>query len=267
MLSFKSSRIQYLDNSLNNHPLFNCIHFIEDLKVFMEHHIFTVWGYLSLLKAMQCNLTCASAPWIPVGDPSIRRMINELVCREESNELVGGLSTFEWYLQSMSDCNANTSSINKMIDSLSHGEHSFLDLSYLSSPLKNYIITIQQIIKNGSLREIAAAFSAEQSVRLPKPFIKATSSLNKQHPKQTKSFHYYIKSYYQERYVKEDFTKHGTLTLSLLVRLCNNNNNKYRDCLSVIEQILESKLLLWNSIFSLLNQIKQQESNKIFASY
>jgi hypothetical protein len=38
---------------LNQHPLYAAVQSIEDLRVFMAHHIYSVWDFMSLLKALQ----------------------------------------------------------------------------------------------------------------------------------------------------------------------------------------------------------------------
>ena len=58
------------------HPLYRSITSIDDLKVFMEHHIFAVWDFMSLLKALQRSLTCVQIPWYPIGDANTRYLIN-----------------------------------------------------------------------------------------------------------------------------------------------------------------------------------------------
>lgn len=77
--------IEPIRQQLIEHPIYAKIKTIEDLKVFMEHHIYAVWDFMSLLKALQRNLTCVELPWIPKGSPQTRYLINEIVLGEESD--------------------------------------------------------------------------------------------------------------------------------------------------------------------------------------
>ena len=98
--------IKHIENSqteLVNHNIYNNIKTIDDLKLFMENHIFAVWDFMSLLKGLQVNLTCTTNPWTPVENTEAARFINEIVLEEETDEIKEHhiTSHFELYLESM----------------------------------------------------------------------------------------------------------------------------------------------------------------------
>ena len=77
--------IEPLRQQIVNHKVYSIINTTEDLNVFMQYHVFAVWDFMSLLKALQTNLTCTTAPWFPVGNAETRYLINEIVLGEESD--------------------------------------------------------------------------------------------------------------------------------------------------------------------------------------
>ena len=92
--------IEPLRQEIINHKVYSAIKDIEDLKVFMQFHVYAVWDFMSLLKTLQSNLTCTSVPWFPKGTADTRFLINEIVVGEESDIDLNGIrkSHFELYL-------------------------------------------------------------------------------------------------------------------------------------------------------------------------
>ena len=83
--SFFDEDLIDLRKSLIEHPLYNSMDNLNDIKKFMEIHVFAVWDFMSLVKNLQINLTCISTPWIPSKNSLTARLINEIVWGEETD--------------------------------------------------------------------------------------------------------------------------------------------------------------------------------------
>ena len=105
---------------LVNHPLYKNLKNIDDVKKFMEMHVFAVWDFMSLIKALQKNLTCVELPWVPNKNNLAGRLVNEIVLAEESDIDLNGnpKSHFELYLDSMNQIGAKTDLINSFINKI-----------------------------------------------------------------------------------------------------------------------------------------------------
>lgn len=86
----------------------------------MEHHVYAVWDFMSLLKYLQHHLTCTQSPWVPKGSAELRFFINEIVLGEESDEdpTGGHISHFELYKRAMAEAGASHVSIDKVVAAL-----------------------------------------------------------------------------------------------------------------------------------------------------
>ena len=69
-------RLTPLKAALLNHPIYQEIDRLDSLRLFMEHHVFAVWDFMSLLKALQRRLCCVEVPWLPAVDPLGSRLVN-----------------------------------------------------------------------------------------------------------------------------------------------------------------------------------------------
>ena len=90
--AFKQMDVEKIRDSIKeprekllNHKLYTEIKSIEDLQIFTSNHIFAVWDFMSLLKALQNNLTCTKVPWTPNKNSETAYLINEIVLAEETD--------------------------------------------------------------------------------------------------------------------------------------------------------------------------------------
>jgi len=81
----KAAVVAQLSRRLAEHPLHGRFRRIEDIRVFMQHHVWCVWDFMSLLKSIQRELAPAAWPWLPRPDVDAARLINEITVGEESD--------------------------------------------------------------------------------------------------------------------------------------------------------------------------------------
>ena len=166
---------------LASHPLYARLSSLEAVRIFMEHHVFAVLDFMSLLKALQAELSCVQLPWIPVGDPELRRFINEIVLREESDEdLDGHRSHFETYRLAMWEAGADTGGIDAFLDQLRSGRSvtSILTAANVPRPARSFVAATWQVASSGEPHRVAAAFSLGREELIPDMFLKTLEHLD-----------------------------------------------------------------------------------------
>jgi len=234
-------------SALVNHPLYNKIGSINSIKRFMETHVFAVWDFMSLLKRLQLELTCASIPWIPVGNPITRRLINEIVFGEESdvNQKGQPVSHFELYLQAMEDIGADTSAINIFIKQLKQGKswENALVNSGASQAAIQFVRNTMAYVEHAPIYVVAGVFTYGREDLIPDMFISIVRKLSDKGHLGAQTLLYYL-----ERHIEIDGDEHGPMALQMIDELCQGDAAKKQKSINAAQQALQSRIKLWDAI-------------------
>ena len=249
-----NSQIQPYKNQLLNHSLYNQVKSIDDLQHFLENHVFAVWDFMSLLKALQNKLTSTSIPWMPVGNPAIRYLINEIVLAEETDLSFDGTrqSHFEMYVDAMQQCGANTTSIFEFLEDVETTKNIFVSIkkSKLHPNVKAFLDFTFRVIEQGESHEIAAAFTFGREDLIPSMFTEILKSFQVNFPETDLS----KLIYYFERHIELDADEHGPMAMKMIEELCGNDEKKWNAVATVSIDALEKRIGLWNAIEEMILQ-------------
>jgi hypothetical protein len=240
------ARIAPLRERLTRHPLYAAIQAPEHLRLFMESHVFAVWDFMSLLKALQRELTCVTVPWVPTRWPESRRFVNEIVLGEESDQFEGrAVSHFEVYLEAMEECGADTAPIRQLVQSASRG----LLMEDVSAPeaARQFVEATFALIREGNLPALAAAFTFGREDVIPDIFRELVRDLNEKQPGRFGKFVWYL-----ERHIEVDGEDHGPLSLRMVADLCGDDSALWEDAAEAAEKAIEARLTLWGGILELI---------------
>jgi hypothetical protein len=231
---------------LVSHPIYGIVDSPARLRRFMEHHVFAVWDFQSLLKALQQRLTCTTIPWVPTPDPEARRLVNEIVLVEESDELPDGgyASHFELYLAAMGRAGADTGPITRLLDALRAGASLDGALADCGGPpaALEFIRRSFAVIAAGETHRIVAAFTYGREDVIPDMFRGLVAALA-DHDSAWGPFRFYL-----ERHIAHDDEKHAPVCRRIMARLCGDDAAKWAEASATARECLEARIALWDAI-------------------
>jgi hypothetical protein len=238
---------------LETHPVYASVKSIDDLQCFMEHHVYSVWDFMSIIKYLQSIVAPAQYPWNRNGDASVRRFINELVLEEESDEaeVEGQYSShFDLYLRAMREIGADTTRIERFVDIVAEsGIDAALQSDYIPEPSRQFTSQTFAFIEGNKPHEVAAALALGREHIIPCMFraiLKSIGVTDSDAP----IFHFYLNRHI---HLDEDF--HAPLSLRLMNGLCGDDDTLKQEAEQAAIRAIDVRVKLWDGVNEAIHRL------------
>ena len=263
MTTFPLENIKKLRKELATHPVYASVTDINDLTIFMQHHIYSVWDFMSLVKYLQNQIAPAQTPWLPFGDAQVQRFINDIVLEEESDEgipLEDGTTTytshFNLYAQAMEEVKEGSSRLIREFVSTVASDS--LDIAketiQIPSPAKAFMETTFDFINSDKPHVVAAAFALGREHIIPEMF-RALLDKMKISREQANVFHYYL-----DRHIELDGDHHGPMSLRMLDLLCEGNEAKILEAEEAALNAIRARIKFWDGVLLAIEGDKKKSA-------
>ncbi|MFM1891418.1 MAG: hypothetical protein RLZ44_495 [Pseudomonadota bacterium] len=249
MTSFNPDVVREQQAALEQHPVYGALRDLEDLRVFMAHHVFSVWDFMSLIKYLQGKVAPVQVPWTPTGDPAARYFINQLCLEEESDQVPlpdGGVayaSHFESYCAAMREVGADAGIPERFIALVrEQGLERALAAGFVPEPARQFNRTTFGLIAADRPHAVAAALALGREKIIPGMFRRFLSEMAiSEH--QAPSFHYYL---HRHIHLDEDF--HAPLSIRLVDALCAGDAQRVAEAEQAARLALAARAAFWDGV-------------------
>ncbi|WP_159023161.1 DUF3050 domain-containing protein [Formosa sp. L2A11] len=252
------SELSPLQHDLRHHKLYNVLKTTEDVKLFMENHVYTTWDFMSLLKTLQLQFVTYKLPWVPNKNPEIFKFINEIVAAEESdvNELGQIRSHFEMYIDCMEQIGASTTLINTFTELIENGidVSKASNLVYIPEFIKDFIEFTFNIIETEQPHLMASVFIFGREDIISEKVLNVVSNIETDKTPCTKL------TYLLNRYLFLKQEDQRALSYKMLNELCGNDTEKWDGVLTVAKEALKHRTILWDNIYDIIITNKEKEA-------
>jgi len=241
------ARLVPLRGRLLSHPVYDAIRDLAGLTTFMEHHVFAVWDFMSLVKTLQRQLTTITVPWTPPADPISARMINEIVLGEETDldDEQRPLSHFDLYRSAMTEAGASLEGSESLIRAIRAGTPLEPALAGPAIPpaAAEFVRQTFRIIDSGDMPTIVSAFAFGREDLLPRVFRRLVADISQRFPHRLGRFLYYL-----DRHISLDGEAHGPLAMRLVTRACGDDPELWKRAEEAAVASLEARIALWDAM-------------------
>ena len=235
-----------LRKQLEQHPVFESLTNVTDLRRFMRAHVFAVWDFMSLLKRLQRDLTCVDVPWIPRHDKVAAHLINEIVLGEESDIAPNGQPTshLDLYLEAMHEVGADTTQFRHFLDLVAGGIDPVDAMHAVGVPehVRSFVAhTLRTAAHASTLTVMANFFHGRESV-IPHMF---TALLQRWRMADDSApmFVFYLK-----RHIEVDGDSHGPMAQQIIERATAGDSDSQELVMHAAIESVKARIALWDGV-------------------
>jgi hypothetical protein len=232
---------------LRQHPLTSrqSISCLEDLRVFMNNHVYAVWDFMCLVKELQHILAPSGSTWMPKYSGAARRWVNEIILGEESDITIDGnhASHYESYIAAMEEIGIDTAWLHEWPSYVKQwGWGTAVFHPNVPAPAKHFMLTTKKFVKTGKPWVICAALALGREDLLPEQFQSVLTQLESAQIPCDK-FKWYL-----ARHVEVDGNEHGPAARRLLEELCENDPMKQAEATEAALEAIQAREKYWDLI-------------------
>jgi Protein of unknown function (DUF3050) len=253
-----------LRSQLLDHPIYAEVASVEDLRRFMQDHVFAVWDFMSLLKRLQRDLTCTNVPWFPAGNAKAARLINDIVIGEETDVDPDGsyVSHLDLYLRAMEDVGASTRQFDAFRSLARAGTSIEVAMARTEVPphVQAFVAHTMMQAQSGATEEVLAAFFYGREDVIPEMFTRLQKVLPGARKANDPLRHFV---YYIERHIELDGDSHGPMGRELLDGLVADSPQKDKRALHAACNSIMARIKLWDGTLSALRDMRTKKATPL----
>lgn len=247
---FSPACVAELAPALNAHPLYARVRTLDDLRVFMAHHVYSVWDFMSLLKCLQCHIAPTAVPWTPRGSAEVRFFINQIVVGEECDDGLPDAagnpthaSHFELYCDAMREVGADPEpAIRFSQAAAAQGIESALALNLAPPAAVRFMRATFGFIGSDRPHVAGAAFALGREHIIPAMFRALLADMGID-ANAAPAFHYYL-----ERHIHLDEDFHAPLALRMVNELVGGDATKLAEAESAARAAVRARIDFWDGV-------------------
>lgn len=236
--------------ALNAHPLYGQVRSLDALRVFMAHHVYSVWDFMSLLKCLQGHIAPTTLPWKPRGSAEVRFFINQIVVGEECDDGLPDAngnpthaSHFELYCDAMREVGADPAPAIRFAEiAADHGIDAALALNIAPPAAARFMRTTFDFIASGKPHVAGAAFALGREHIIPGMFRALLEKMGID-AQAAPAFHFYL-----ERHIHLDEDFHAPLALAMVNELVAGDPTKLAEAEQAARLAVQARIGFWDGV-------------------